>query len=1196
MPLNTRSSENTPAPKEEKSEPGWVSANILNPFANSAAVEPYNAVAHAASAAAGRNVLPRVELLSTAAEPSAVQTVASSLGSLIPFLVAAKVAGVPLRGAASVVDRAGVNVERTLTAKILASESTASIAGGALWGGAKDPHKGETRWGNAFGNAVGFAGFELGGHLSRNLATPLALSVRGVTGFLGGAGQQVVADKISAKELTGQEIFYAGLGGAAMNVALPGAKALFRGFKGGARAEVGSTAEAGNSIEAGRSTEPVKSAEPNKSSEQVKTAEPVEAQSSRPAGPESLSGEKLAARAQDVLTQATELNQFGTGLARAFEKLPEAERPAVFRHLFEEARKVDSNGQAMHDLAGTVRTLSGEDAARAWKDVAALHKDRYANSLVSAIGSLPPSERFGAVSHAIENFPGAYYLPEQLKLVPAQDFPALTRKVMTMADESFMAKGRMLTDWPEDLMQIDAATRAKVVRETFETGLSLSKRGDEARFQSLWANLPDKALKGDLAASLKPEELGKVLFSWADPELVSNFSRSHPQTVRHLAAKDLALTDSNEIRHIESILKDVKNGETPSQVVLKAADGKRHFWFYNSENAVPQLLGEMLSHAPVAEKEAVLKSFAAQVTAGGDAANPYTSGLQLSRLVVERLSRNAGDQALIQDFYVKPINESLGESGLSYGDKLNRASQAATVERMMPIEGVHFRIPDMRMARVETGLDHAEIKKLRTSVENALRDPEQLRSFFGDGPLGKIFPSIFGRHTVAGEGGFVGRPQHGGHEFVLDDHTLLVLKRVNEHPDMAKLSPKEQDDVRWAALMHDAGKRPSMSDPGHEWASANLSWGVLRTLDYPSGRVQRVANLVGRHRDVSFDPRVKASERMGSETDHLDDLSTFYRHPTAARQLRILNESDIRSINTGSTYWHDEVASELDKIGQSLETRGRELNRHAVPILTSELPRRFALVTMDKPHALLVHVSDHMEGKFLDQLAVIESPEYSVSSTLVTENFKRLYNDKQGVVALVSGPVENISQAFRSNLDTGRSVTWKQHVDLTRKWSDPSNHRASGFASELDMRARSVGIAGDGHLDALGDLHGTLSRFDSLDDLVAHHGAGSPYVRGQQEIYRALTTHGTGEPLTHHNEVKLNNPTLVGIGLLRNGRTVHFEDATPEVMARMLEGNPAPSWLTADGILGGDDRVLTVPRTVWQTALDRGLPVVVLDP
>lgn len=307
-----------------------------------------------------------MELLSTGHEKTlnTLQTVSSGLGSLVPFLVAAKVAGVPLRGAGAVVDKvASAGVERTAVSRFLVSDSAATVAGGALWGGAKDPGKGETRLGNAVGNAVGFAGFEFGGHLSRNLATPLALSVRGLAGFVGGSGQLVTGDLISGKDISGAEVFKSGLSGAAMSVALPGAKALFGRLspwrsESVGRAEVGTNAD---SAVPGAKIEPkVDAAKSEPLPEVVAKAEPLDS-----AG--------VAARAREVLAQAETMNRFGTGLARAFEAMPEAERPAVFQHLLQEARKQPGLG-GVDDLSGALRTLSGDSATAAWKEIAAIHR------------------------------------------------------------------------------------------------------------------------------------------------------------------------------------------------------------------------------------------------------------------------------------------------------------------------------------------------------------------------------------------------------------------------------------------------------------------------------------------------------------------------------------------------------------------------------------------------------------------------------------------------------------------------------------------------------------------------------------------------------------------------------------------------------------------------------------------------------
>src|SRR5208283_2639831 len=98
------------------------------------------------------------------------------------------------------------------------------------------------------------------------------------------------------------------------------------------------------------------------------------------------------------------------------------------------------------------------------------------------------------------------------------------------------------------------------------------------------------------------------------------------------------------------------------------------------------------------------------------------------------------------------------------------------------------------------------------------------------------------------------------------------------------------------------------------------------------------------HSEASFDPEGRTSAKLTDNPDYLDDLATFYRHPQAVDQLRILNESDIRSINQTSSYWTPQVKEELDKVSSLLKDRVSQLNVHSLPILTTELPDRFDLL------------------------------------------------------------------------------------------------------------------------------------------------------------------------------------------------------------------------------------------------------------
>src|SRR6185437_13276216 len=105
--------------------------------------------------------------------------------------------------------------------------------------------------------------------------------------------------------------------------------------------------------------------------------------------------------------------------------------------------------------------------------------------------------------------------------------------------------------------------------------------------------------------------------------------------------------------------------------------------------------------------------------------------------------------------------------------------------------------------------------------------------------------------------------------------------------------------------------------------------------------------------------------------------------------------------------------------------RSAAMSARSIPILTTSLPRGFRIQEAPPEFAFLVHCSANIDGGFVRQLSVIESPQFSASASLVNASHKKLYRDLSGVVAILNGPPEHISQSYRGNLATGKAVTWK---------------------------------------------------------------------------------------------------------------------------------------------------------------------------
>ena len=104
-----------------------------------------------------------------------------------------------------------------------------------------------------------------------------------------------------------------------------------------------------------------------------------------------------------------------------------------------------------------------------------------------------------------------------------------------------------------------------------------------------------------------------------------------------------------------------------------------------------------------------------------------------------------------------------------------------------------------------------------------------------------MFPEHFGHYSE--HGGIVGRPQHSGHEFNLDDHVLLVIDRVRPCK-FFELSTLDRENLLLAAMLHDIAKKASVVDPEHEKRGATLSRVLLSELCFAQRRIQTVAAII----------------------------------------------------------------------------------------------------------------------------------------------------------------------------------------------------------------------------------------------------------------------------------------------------------------------------------------------------------------
>lgn len=205
----------TGAQKSTSKESGYyILDNIIDPFVDGSVRAPARSVAVTAQSIGINVPAPEIHMHSGAGSAGTVRTISYMAGSMVPYLVAGKLAGSGLNAASK-----GFLVEGT-AAKILTNNSVAQISGAFAYDLLRAPEKNETRFTNAMAGGVAFSAYEAGGLIaSRYGVNPSML--RAAAGFVGGAGYKLTSSLGSSESLTAKEVLDAGLAGAAFNVLLP---------------------------------------------------------------------------------------------------------------------------------------------------------------------------------------------------------------------------------------------------------------------------------------------------------------------------------------------------------------------------------------------------------------------------------------------------------------------------------------------------------------------------------------------------------------------------------------------------------------------------------------------------------------------------------------------------------------------------------------------------------------------------------------------------------------------------------------------------------------------------------------------------------------------------------------------------------------------------------------------------------------
>lgn len=846
---------------------------------------------------------------------------------------------------------------------------------------------------------------------------------------------------------------------------------------------------------------------------------------------------------RELLNTVNKDSKWDRGLMMALESLPESQRAAAWTEAFEALPNLD------------------------------------VNPLAKAVEALPAESRLAAYSKLIESGKELHSWTWNVRSLPPEQLPQLIETIKKIPDE-ISRKDMLLSVNLDVIFDRTPTEQYQIAKPVFEKVMADPVLREGRTLRKWWRQLEDQTnehgqsvpeLRQKLAADLPANGLAQILMP-ENPALASQLALKHPEAVRELAASRKAFfgADNRKIPEFDNLVDTWLKTGSLSQTVDSALSLKFHS--VDGMTVIPELMAQVAKASP-SETSGVLSKLFETIRNPEQDEHVFAKAIEIAGGIAK------SDRTSFDSTFGQSLTGYLSSNEIPYAQRLDLARKIAVQQRLGHEGARDLSIPDLRMPKVE--IPEEAQKALREEAERELRNPEALQALLGEGELGERFPMVFGDSK---KGGMVGRIQHEGHEFTVDKHTLEQLTNILKDPRFKSLSEKEQTDLLWASVFHDSGKRPGISDPGHEWVSANLAWGVLESLGYPPERISRIATLISRHSELSFWPENPPSKALGNAenggTPLARELSVFYRNPSAIDQLTILNTADIKALDGASSKFTPEVAAELQHAKDTVSAIHQQMAK-PIPLLFTQLPSRFGLHTMPDKFQVLAHATPD-EVAFLKHRPSIQSYRSNLSTSLFTREHQIPYQDTNFVVLVTSTP-ERISTAGPHNLNTGKLVDWQGHVDLSFDKSHHKTEWTNGYEQWLNRNGRGP--------KSMEELFVETTKFDNLNDLVRN---GSQHlVDAQHKLAETITTNKDGGALTAHTEVKVNNPHIVGFGIMSKGRSLSFQNMDAATFESMLAASKKHAWLLAPHEKSAN--ALVVPERTWRAVQESGLPLMVLD-
>lgn len=795
-----------------------------------------------------------------------------------------------------------------------------------------------------------------------------------------------------------------------------------------------------------------------------------------------------------------------------------------------------TDGTGTRPSISDIRWAEGPEANRLWHQ-AAKQPGNDAYSLGTLIADLPAENRLNAFKTAVTEFPNQS-LAVVVDSIPREHAGELVKAIVEAPKLSDGTKSDLLFQ-----MRFEQYSPQEIA------GLVSDSANHPAMLSAVrnWWQYQEHDVSRDLSHTLPPEALGRMIFPDAQhADVASHLAASNPDLLRAVAQRMDVLKEP-AVDQLADVTRTWNGTHDFGATLEKALSGSRAADFgVESPTVLGDAIRVIASQVSPAERGSALQQLSRLTT------QPYERQDEHTVRMAYKLASAIGevDPKAFADGFIKPLQAANDAPGQTLEWRRFSGSRLAELQRQT---GVQFDIPQLKGLEVQlsqTGSGDQTLTTLTSKLQSAVEQLEPTQA--------KLVAARVAENKA-------------------------LVETVTADPKFQSLTPDQQTDTILAAVLGRTVQTASVSDGAAK--SALAAEAVLRSMGIPAERATRIGAIVNRGHELAYNPSEPASGKLGDPA-YREDLAVHFRNPDTLRQAMIVNRAlALKQYGEQSAATID---GELNRTTFLIEHEASGLNRNFVPILTTEWPQQFGVVEAPSNFVAQAHTSDGIEnGGMFRVLPLMESPNYSISTTMVKPGFDKTFAEDAHLMGLFSAPGENTAQSYRGSLWSGDASSWRDHVSLARDWV--TDQSAVEFAGEMNTELTKLGFGAGKQSEnaALRDYQQRLARYSTLDQMRQGEAPNSPLLQAHQLIVDAYTKMGDGNPLPDYNEFKTINPRLTAVGVMRRGQTVSFEDAT---LAQRY-GASRPAWLGQ----GAPDTVL-IPKTVTDQAKARNLPIVILDP